>query len=69
MLRVDLHLHSHYSHDGRSSLQQLIDRAHETPLETELDREAQSQAVCLASDDHREAIAALSERRPARFDR
>src|ERR671923_228207 len=27
MLRVDLHLHSHYSHDGQSSLQQLIDRA------------------------------------------
>jgi len=32
MLRVDLHLHSHYSHDGRSSLQQLIDRAHECGL-------------------------------------
>jgi len=32
MLRVDLHLHSHYSHDGRSSLQQLIDRAHECEL-------------------------------------
>src|SRR5712691_658450 len=29
MLRVDLHLHSHFSHDGRSSLQQLIDRARE----------------------------------------
>ncbi|HKW60184.1 MAG TPA: PHP-associated domain-containing protein [Candidatus Dormibacteraeota bacterium] len=28
MLRVDLHLHSHYSHDGQSSLQELIDRAH-----------------------------------------
>ena len=27
MLRVDLHLHSHFSHDGRSSLQELIDRA------------------------------------------
>jgi len=34
MLRVDLHLHSNYSHDGRSSLQQLIDRA----LECGLDR-------------------------------
>ncbi len=33
MLRVDLHLHSHYSHDGRSSLQQLIDRAHECGLD------------------------------------
>ena len=27
MLRVDLHLHSHYSHDGRSSLTQLVERA------------------------------------------
>jgi len=34
MLCVDLHLHSNYSHDGRSSLQQLIDRA----LECGLDR-------------------------------
>ena len=33
MLRVDLHLHSHYSHDGRSSLQQLIDRARECGLD------------------------------------
>jgi predicted metal-dependent phosphoesterase TrpH len=33
MLRVDLHLHSHYSHDGRSSLQQLIDRADECGLD------------------------------------
>jgi predicted metal-dependent phosphoesterase TrpH len=33
MLRVDLHLHSHYSHDGTSSLQQLIDRAHECGLD------------------------------------
>lgn len=32
MLRVDLHLHSHFSHDGRSSLQQLLDRAHECGL-------------------------------------
>jgi predicted metal-dependent phosphoesterase TrpH len=33
MLRVDLHLHSHFSHDGKSSLQQLIDRAHECRLD------------------------------------
>jgi predicted metal-dependent phosphoesterase TrpH len=32
-VRVDLHLHSDYSHDGRSSLQQLIDRAAECELE------------------------------------
>jgi len=33
MLRVDLHLHSHYSHDGRSSIQQLIERAQECRLD------------------------------------
>jgi predicted metal-dependent phosphoesterase TrpH len=33
MLRVDLHLHSHFSHDGQSSLQQLIDRARECRLD------------------------------------
>src|SRR5438045_8473546 len=33
MLRVDLHLHSNYSHDGRSTLQQLIDRATECGLD------------------------------------
>jgi predicted metal-dependent phosphoesterase TrpH len=33
MLRVDLHLHSDYSHDGRSSLQQLVDRARECGLD------------------------------------
>lgn len=33
MLRVDLHLHSHFSHDGQSSLQQLIDRAQECGLD------------------------------------
>lgn len=33
MLRVDLHLHSDFSHDGRSSLQQLIERAHESGLD------------------------------------
>ncbi len=33
MLRVDLHLHSSYSHDGRSSLQQLIEGARECGLD------------------------------------
>ena len=33
MLRVDLHLHSNYSHDGRSSLDELIQRAHECRLD------------------------------------
>ncbi|HYL08144.1 MAG TPA: PHP-associated domain-containing protein [Candidatus Udaeobacter sp.] len=33
MLRVDLHLHSHYSHDGKSSLVELIERATECRLD------------------------------------
>ena len=33
MLRVDLHLHSDYSHDGRSSLRELIERARECGLD------------------------------------
>jgi predicted metal-dependent phosphoesterase TrpH len=32
-VRVDLHLHSHYSHDGRSSLEELIDRCAECGLD------------------------------------
>jgi predicted metal-dependent phosphoesterase TrpH len=32
-VRVDLHLHSHYSHDGRSSLQELIERCAECDLD------------------------------------
>jgi len=47
MLRVDLHLHSHYSHDGRSSLQQLIERARECGLDR------------LALTDHNTADGAL----------
>lgn len=33
MLRVDLHLHSYFSHDGQSSLEQLIERARECGLD------------------------------------
>lgn len=33
MLRVDLHLHSNYSHDGQNSLQELIQRAAECGLD------------------------------------
>lgn len=33
MLRVDLHLHSDFSHDGRSSLAQLIERARECGID------------------------------------
>jgi predicted metal-dependent phosphoesterase TrpH len=32
-LRVDLHLHSNYSHDGQSTLQELIDRSRECGLD------------------------------------
>jgi predicted metal-dependent phosphoesterase TrpH len=32
-VRVDLHLHSHYSHDGRSSLEELITRCAECGLD------------------------------------
>ena len=53
MLRVDLHLHSHYSHDGKSSLQQLIDRARECGLDR------------LALTDHNTAEGALELERIA----
>ena len=33
MLRLDLHLHSDYSHDGRSSIPQLIERARECGID------------------------------------
>jgi predicted metal-dependent phosphoesterase TrpH len=33
MLRVDLHLHSYFSHDGKSSLEQLVARAGECRLD------------------------------------
>ena len=33
LLRVDLHLHSSYSHDGQSSLQELIERSRECGLD------------------------------------
>jgi enoyl-CoA hydratase/carnithine racemase len=45
----------------------LIDRAHETPFETELEREGHAQAICINSEDQREAVAAFLERRPPRF--
>jgi predicted metal-dependent phosphoesterase TrpH len=32
-VRVDLHLHSHYSHDGQSSLEELIERCAECGLD------------------------------------
>jgi predicted metal-dependent phosphoesterase TrpH len=53
MLRVDLHLHSDYSHDGKSSLAELIDRAHECGLDR------------LALTDHNTADGALELKRIA----
>ena len=47
MLRVDLHLHSHYSHDGRSSIAQIVERARECGLDR------------LALTDHNTAEGAL----------
>ena len=45
----------------------LINRAEETPLETELEREGQAQAACIESEDHHEAVAAFLEKRSPRF--
>jgi 2-(1,2-epoxy-1,2-dihydrophenyl)acetyl-CoA isomerase len=45
----------------------LIGRAHETSLETSLERDAQAQAACIESEDHHEAVEAYLEKRPARF--
>lgn len=44
-----------------------FNRAEETPLETALERDAQAQAACVESEDHREAVAAYLEKRPPRF--
>jgi enoyl-CoA hydratase/carnithine racemase len=45
----------------------LIGRAVESSLETALERDAQAQASCIDSEDHREAVAAYLEKRPPRF--
>lgn len=45
----------------------LVGRNHETSLETSLERDAQAQAACIESEDHREAVEAFLEKRPARF--
>jgi enoyl-CoA hydratase/carnithine racemase len=56
-----------FSPVSRSYAKSLIDRAEETPLEVELEREGQFQSACLASADHREAVAAFFEKRPPKF--
>ena len=45
----------------------LINRSSEESLEAVMQREAQAQAACISSDDHREAVAAYFEKRPANF--
>jgi len=45
----------------------LIARAHETPLEEELEREAEAQSETVRGDDHRESVAAFLEGRTPRF--
>jgi 2-(1,2-epoxy-1,2-dihydrophenyl)acetyl-CoA isomerase len=45
----------------------LIGRASETSLETALERDAQAQATCVETEDHREAVEAYMQKRPARF--
>ncbi len=45
----------------------LIGRTFETGLETNLERDAQAQAACIESEDHREAVEAFLEKRPPRF--
>ncbi len=45
----------------------LVDRASETPLEVEFEREATAQNAAIGSSDHAEAVAAFLEKRPPRF--
>jgi 2-(1,2-epoxy-1,2-dihydrophenyl)acetyl-CoA isomerase len=45
----------------------LLGRSLETPLETAMERDAQAQAMCIETEDHREAVAAFLEKRPPRF--
>ena len=45
----------------------IIGRSFETTFETDLERQAQAQAACIESEDHREAVEAFVENRPARF--
>jgi enoyl-CoA hydratase len=45
----------------------LIDRAPETSLEVEFEREQDVQGLTIASEDHREAVAAFLEQRPPKY--
>ena len=50
-----------------SQAKTLINRANETPIESQFEREALAQAACLQSEDHREAVAAFMEQRTPQF--
>jgi 2-(1,2-epoxy-1,2-dihydrophenyl)acetyl-CoA isomerase len=45
----------------------LITREAELSIEGSFEREAESQARCISSEDHREAIAAFLEKRPPKY--
>ena len=45
----------------------IVNRAFETSLETDLERQGQGQAQAIKSEDHREAVEAFLEKRPPRF--
>jgi predicted metal-dependent phosphoesterase TrpH len=53
-VRVDLHLHSHYSHDGQSSVEELIERA----IDLKLDR------IALTDHNNIEGALRLAELAP-----
>ncbi|MGH2556103.1 MAG: enoyl-CoA hydratase/isomerase family protein [Actinomycetota bacterium] len=48
-------------------VKELIERATETPLDDEYEREAEGQTAALRGEDHREAVSAFLEGRPPRF--
>ena len=48
-------------------VKELVDRAGHEPLDAVMAGEMDAQAECLASDDHKEAVAAYFERREPRF--
>jgi len=50
-----------------SLVKSLVERATETPLEVEFEREAEAQVLAVGSADHAEAVAASLERRPPKF--
>ncbi len=52
---------------GIALAKQVINRCWDSDPETALEFEAIAQTLCLVSEDHREAIQALAEKRPPRF--